>query len=238
MDTPLRPAFLLVHGSWHGPWCFDLLRTALERRGYASETVSLASVGDDPARLGTFADDAATVTAAAAAMGANTVVVGHSYGGAVVAEASFGPNVRQFIMLGAFMPEIGRSYLSYFPPGPLPPFVGLRDDGSCILDRDLAVPFFFADCTPEIAAWAVERLRPQAQQVMGWANTAASWHTRPTTYILLTEDKAIPPAVQRQFAALASASREFTSSHSPFLSRPDDLVDLLVDIAEGPPVAG
>ncbi len=223
--------FLLVHGSWHGPWCFGPLVTALSERGRTAVAVDLPSVGDDPAALGGYADDAATITEAAAAIDGPVVVVAHSYGGAATAEASFGAHVERLIYLGAFMPDTGRSYVSYLPPGPPPPYVGLRDDGTFVVPDGQAIGHFYADCTPDVAAWAESRLRPQSQQVMAPVVTQASWRSTPTTYVVLTEDRAIPPELQREFATSADSMAEFAASHSPFLSRTSDLADLLVEIA-------
>jgi pimeloyl-ACP methyl ester carboxylesterase len=225
------PTFLLVHGSWHGPWCWDHVVPALKRRGYEAKTVSLPSCGTEPGKLGTFADDAATVSKAAAAIGGDVVVVGHSYGGAVITEATYGPNLQRLVYLAAFMPDTGRTYVSYLPPGPLPPYVGMNGDGTFSVPAGQARPAFYLDCTPEIARWAEGKLRVQSQQVLGQAITDAAWRRHPTTYVLTTQDQALPPDFQRMFAAQADEVREFASSHSPFLSRPDDFAELLIDIA-------
>jgi pimeloyl-ACP methyl ester carboxylesterase len=228
-----KPAFLLVHGSWHGPWCWDYLVPALERRGHRAATVDLPSCGTDPATLKTLPDDAATVSAAAGSLGGDVLVVGHSYGGAAISEARFGTNVSRLVYLCAFMPDTGRSYVSYLPPGPLPPYVAMNDDGTFSVPAGQAKTHFYADCSPEIAAWAESRLRLQSGAVMGHANTEAAWRKLPSSYIVCTQDQALPPDFQRMFASQADEVREFASSHSPFLSRPDDLAELLVSIASG-----
>ena len=227
------PTFLLVHGSWHGPWCWDLLAPALERRGHASVAVDLPSCGSDPANLGDLADDARTVSEAAAAISGDVIVVGHSYGGAVVSEAVFGDNARRLVFLCAFMPDTGRSYVSYLPEGPLPPYVGLRDDGTFAVPDGQAHEHFYADCAPDLSDWATARLRLQSQAVLGPAVTRASWRSIPNSYVVTLHDDALPPDFQRMFAAQADDVREFASSHSPFLSRPDDLAELLISIAHG-----
>lgn len=228
-----RPAtFLLVHGSWHGPWCFGPLVDALAERGRKAVTVALPSMGDDVATLGGYEDDAAAITAAAAAIDGPVVVLAHSYGGAAAAEADFGPTVTRLIYLGAFMPDTGRSYVSYLPPGPLPPYVDVRPDGTLAVAEGTARPYFYPDCSPESAQWAEGLLRPQSQRVVAPTVTAAAWRSIPTTYVLLSEDRVIPPELQRLFAAQAESMVEFTSSHSPFLSRTADLADLLVELAD------
>ncbi|MGE0500579.1 MAG: alpha/beta hydrolase [Rhizobiaceae bacterium] len=227
------PTFLLVHGSWHGPWCWDHLVPALKRRGFEARTVDLPSCGTDPATLGGLDDDASVVTDAARAIDGNVVVVGHSYGGAVISEATYGANVNRLVYLGAFMPDTGRTFVSYLPEGPLPPYVGLRDDGASQVPAGQSYPSFYADCGPNIADWATNMLRLQSQRIFGHPITDAAWRKLPSTYILLTQDQALPPDFQRMFAAQANEVREFASSHSPFLSRPDDLAELLVSIADG-----
>lgn len=228
-----RPAtFLLVHGSWHGPWCFDPLVKALAERGREAVTVALPSMGDDVAALGGFEDDAAAITAAAAAIDGPVVVLAHSYGGAAAAEASFGPTVARLVYLGAFMPDAGRSYVSYLPPGALPPYVDVRQDGTLAVAEGTAIPYFYPDCDPELAQWAEGQLRPQSQRVVTPTVTTAAWRSTPTTYVLLTDDRVVPPELQRVFAAQAESVVEFASSHSPFLSRTADLADLLIEIAD------
>ena len=222
------PCFLLVHGSWHGAWCWDHLRPALTARGFDSVAVDLPSCSD---ALGSLAEDAAAVSAAAAAVDGPVIVVGHSYGGAVVSEARYGSNVSRLIYLCAFMPDTGRSYVSYLPPGDLPPYVGMRDDGTFAVPNGQAIPSFYADCTPEFANWAEARLRPQSQAVLAHDTGDAAWRHLPSSYILTSQDCALPPDFQRMFAAQADETYEIDSSHSPFLSRPDELADLLAAIA-------
>ncbi len=231
------PTFLLVHGSWHGAWCWDLLVPALARLDHSAVVVDLPSCGDDPTTLGGLEDDSAVVSAAAAGIDGPVVVVGHSYGGAVITEASYGKNVERLVYLGAFMPDTGRTFVSYLPEGPLPPYVGLREDGASQVPEGQSNIAFYADCNPDLAAWATSRLRLQSQAIFGHPITSAAWRGLPSTYVLLTQDQALPPDFQRMFAAQAGDVREFASSHSPFLSRPDDFAELLVAIAARPAAA-
>ncbi len=226
-------SFLLVHGSWHGPWAWNLVRPLLEARGHVTAAISLPSIGTDPAALGDMLADGKAISEAAAALPGDVVVVGHSYGGAAVSSASFGQNVKRLIFLAAFMPDTGRTYVSYLPPGPLPPYVELRDDGTFAVPSGQARPAFYHDCPETLAAWAESLLRPQSQAVFAQEVPDASWRHVPSAYITATEDHALPPDFQRQFFGQADVVRNIPGSHSPMLARPIELTDMLVELAEG-----
>ena len=173
------PTFLLVHGSWHGPWCWESLQAGLAKRGFASNAPELPSCGADAAKLKGLAEDAETVAGAAASIKGDVIVVGHSYGGAVISEAAHPANVRQLVFLGAFMPDIGRPFPSYFLPGPLPAYVVLNDDGSCSAADAGAESAFYHDCAPEFASASRKKLVRQSQSVMSYAPTRAAWRGIP-----------------------------------------------------------
>jgi len=227
------PSLLLVHGAWHGPWCWEKLTPELDARGIPWRTVALPCVGDDPKLLGGVAEDARAIEAAAGAIPGDVVVLAHSYGGIPTTEARFGANGKRLIYLGAFMPDAGQSLADLLPPGPLPPFVVDNGDGTTSVRPDLAVPTFYADCDPATAAWAVARLRHHN----GICNVtkvsrAASWRDIPSSYILLTEDFACPTIVQRAVSRQADQVIEMTGCHSPFLSKPAELANVLSGIIE------
>jgi pimeloyl-ACP methyl ester carboxylesterase len=231
MEEPMSdPTFLLVHGSWHGPWCFEKLQAELEARGARSLAVALPSCGATAAGLGTLPDDAAAITGAAAAVDGPVVVVAHSYGGAAVSEATFGDNLRRLVFLTAFMPDTGRSYVSYLPPGDLPPFVQVNADGTFQITSGCERQFFYGDCPEDVAAWAASRVGLQSQAVMAHEITDASWRHHPSTYVMATEDLALPPFLQELFTPQADEVLSMPTSHSPFLSRPAELAELLVGL--------
>jgi pimeloyl-ACP methyl ester carboxylesterase len=224
------PTLLLVHGSWHGAWCWEKLTPELDRRGIAWRAIDLPCVGTDAAELGTVADDAAIIEAAAREIPGNVVIVAHSYGGIPTTEARFSANVKHLVYLGAFMPAVGQSLVSLLPPGPLPPFVIAREDGATEISLPLAPDAFYADCDAATAQWAVDHLRLHNGICNATPVTRTSWRESESTYIVLTHDRAVPTFMQREFAKQASQTREMQTSHSPFLSRPDELADLLVEI--------
>jgi pimeloyl-ACP methyl ester carboxylesterase len=228
--TKGTPTLLLVHGSWHGPWCWEKLTPKLEALGLPWATVALPSVGDAGAALGSIFDDAAAIEAAVAGIAGDVVVVAHSYGGVPATQATYSDKVRHIVYLGAFMPDLGQGLVNLLPPGPLPPFVHDNGDGTTSIEPGHAVPSFYADCTPEDAAWAVARLRRHNGINNVTPVTHCAWRETGSSYILLTEDFACPTWTQRQTAHQAADVHEMTGCHSPFLSKPAELADLLSTI--------
>jgi pimeloyl-ACP methyl ester carboxylesterase len=227
------PTLLLVHGSWHGPWCWERLIPELDSLGLTSATVALPSCGSDPAALGTVFDDAAVVEAAITGIAGDVVVVGHSYGGVVITEARFDAQVRHLVYLGAFMPDATQSLFDLAPAGWIPPYMLEHADGSTTVDPAMAIDSLYADCDPSTARWAAARLRRHKSINNVTPTTRASWRDKPSTYVVLTDDRAWPPAEQRELATQATEQREMQTSHSPFLSRPVELAALLRDIVAG-----
>jgi pimeloyl-ACP methyl ester carboxylesterase len=226
------PTLLLVHGSWHGPWCWEKLTPELDRLGIAWTAVALPCVGDDASALGTVADDVAVIEAAAREIAGDVVVVAHSYGGVPTTEAQFGANVKHLVYLGAFMPDVGQSLVSALPPGPLPPFVMAREDGATEVNLPLAAASFYNDCEVSLAQWAIGHLKLHNGICNVTLVTRTSWREIASTYIVLTEDHVSPSFMQRELAKQATHVRHMATSHSPFLSRPSELAQILAEIAE------
>lgn len=225
------PVLLLVHGSWHGPWCFEPLIVELDRLGVRSATVGLPSVGTDIATMGSMAEDAAAIEAAAADIGSDVIVVAHSYGGVPTTEARLGDNVRHIVFIGAFMPDVGGSLVSLLPPGPLPPFVVAHEDGTTSVEPDHAVAALYADVAPDVASWAMERLLKHSVKAITAPVTHASWRDVPSTYVLLTEDFGCPTIVQQQVRHQATETLEVEGAHFPFLAKPPFVAAMLRNIA-------
>jgi pimeloyl-ACP methyl ester carboxylesterase len=226
-----RPTLLLVHGAWHGPWYWEATIAALHEYGLAATTVALPSCGVDPATLGGLVEDIAAVEEAAATIDGDAVVVGHSYGGMVVTGASFGGNVRRLVYVAAFMPAEGRSLVSHFPPDALPPFVDILPDGSVGFVQGYARNALYGDLDTAAAEAATRRLVLHSAAAITTPVQTCAWRSIPSTYIVCTEDRIIPPAVQHEMAANARETRILAASHSPMLSRPSDLAALLAEVA-------
>lgn len=226
--------FMFVHGAWHGSWCWEPVRRILETGGIATAAVdnpSVAQIGSD------LHADADHLCDAIDAIDGPVVLVGHSYGGAVISDAGTHPNVDQLVYLTAFALDEGESVMQNALVGgeDMRLAEALQFDGDAItVDAARTVEFFFHDCAPAVAADAVARLRPMSMAAMAGTSRAAAWRTKPVSYVVCTDDRAIPVALQRSCAArLDGEIVEMPTSHSPFLSRPEELARLLARHAAG-----
>jgi pimeloyl-ACP methyl ester carboxylesterase len=228
----LEMTIVLVHGAWHGAWCWERVIPLLDAAGELSLAIDLPSVSSSDARL---RDDAACVHDALDALTDPAVLVGHSYGGAVVTEAGAHQNVAHLVYLTAFALEVGESpgvnELSGGEGGSALD-AAIRVEGRALtLDPELVIPALYNDCEPEIAQAAVARLRPQSLAALRDTVTVAAWHEKPATYVVCTDDRGVVPDLQRSAAARIGNSIDWPTGHSPFLSRPDLVADLLVELS-------
>ncbi|MDB6089263.1 MAG: uncharacterized protein JWN85_2047 [Gammaproteobacteria bacterium] len=224
------PTILLVHGAWHGSWCWQRVTPLLERRGLAVRTVDLPSVGAKPGVVADLSADAAAVEAVIDDIAGPVLLCGHSYGGMVISHV-VPKNVARLVYLCAFMPAEGESLLS----------IGGGRNASWIqeLESDLLLPdpaqadaVFYADCDLASQQWARSRLRPQAAATVREPVPRPAWLHIPSTYIVCVNDMALPADLQRNvFAPRATEVLELQASHSPFLSQPAALADLLAERA-------
>ena len=165
------------------------------------------------------------------------VLVGHSYGGAVITEAGTHPNVAALVYVCAFAPDKGESVgslIAGFPAdGPQPPILPPRD-GFLFLDRDKFHASFAADLPAEQAAFMADAQVPWNVAAPAGAISEASWRTKPSWYLVTTEDRMIPPQAQRTMAGRIGASvAEVAASHSVYVSQPAAVADLIKQAARG-----
>lgn len=238
--TPAPPTVLLVHGAWHGSWCWTALRAELDAAGVPSTTVDLPSVvggpgateqGDGPSPLSGLHDDAAVIRAAAAsvveATGGPVVVVAHSYGAAPAVEALTGlDGVAHLVVVTGFLLDDGESLLRSVGGTP-PPWWLASADGSTWAVADPGSTFYNG-CPPEVVEESVARLLPQSAASFAESLNSAAWHTVPTTYVIGEHDNALPPEAQEAMAQRAGAVHRLGSGHSPFLSDPAALARVIV----------
>ena len=159
------------------------------------------------------------------------VLVGHSYGGAVITEAGTHQNVAALVYIAAFAPDQGESVntlLAGFPTdAPQPPILAPRD-GFLFLDKDKFHPSFAADLPADLGAFMADSQVPWGVDALGGAITEPAWRTKPSWYLVTTEDRMIPPAAQRTMSQRAgSIVAEVAASHSVYASRPAVAADLI-----------
>ncbi len=228
------PVVILVHGAWHGPWAWSEVVERLSGEGIRSVALDLPSKGSDTAALGDMHGDAEVVRAAVAEAGAPALVVAHSYGGLPVSEGAAG--AAHLLYVAAFMLEQGESLLG-LRGGVDPDWWITSDDGRTVFPDD-PKHVFYADCPPEVAERAAAALVPQNKEVFRQELGSAAWKTVPSTYVVCERDNAIPPALQEVMAQRAGTVSRMDASHSPFLSRPDEVTAIIqetlaVVVAEG-----
>lgn len=224
----------LVHGAWHSGWHWHPLVAELTRRGHRAVAVDLPC--EDPAAGA--AEYAAQVTAALDGIDGDVVLVAHSLGGLTAPVVAQRRPVSRLVLVAALLPVPGRSLdeqaeaFAGAPPMLLPGLgagqVG-HDDGSSSWQPEAAVPVLFPDSPPDLAAEAATRLRRQCWRVSQERTPLDHWPDVPTEYVLCAGDGVVNPAWSRWAAVelLGSLPRELPGDHSPFLSRPADLADLL-----------
>jgi pimeloyl-ACP methyl ester carboxylesterase len=228
-----RATVVLVHGAWHGPWCWQLLLPHLVRQGLAVLCPALPSAGETPAGL---AEDASLVSAVLRDIAGPVVLCGHSYGGLVISavDTSQG-DIRRLVYLCAYMPEAGESLeTSLRNAGERRPghWVRRLPDGRTQVDGERAAALFYQDCPDTTQSWAIGQLRPHWAQVLSQTVAQPAWQRHTSTYVLCNEDQALAPRIQREvYGPRAQQVVTLHSSHSPFLSQPRQLAQVLADQA-------
>jgi len=228
---------VFVHGACvrDGAWWWHCAAELLLEHGVPSVAPQLPSCGEGgrPAGVGgpDLADDVAAVRQVLLDGVEPTVVVAHSYGGIVTAEAAAGVgSVHHLVLVSSYLPEIGQT-LADFGDGTPALFLDVDPDGGTFGVRpELLAETFLQDCGPDVQAQAADRLARQSVQVTAQPVGAAAWQEVPTTYLVCTQDNGTPAARQRDFARRADTVVEFDAGHHPFLSRPADIRDVLLGL--------
>jgi pimeloyl-ACP methyl ester carboxylesterase len=223
--------FALVHGAWHGAWCWERLTPELEARGHRVVAPDLPS--DDPsATFITYAD----VVVDALEGEDDIVLVGHSLAGNTVPLVAAQRPVSRIVYLCAVVPIPGRSFneqasieADTFIPGYQAGLTADDEGRTSWTDEDIARRTFFADCDERDVRAALERLRPQSMAPYDVRCPLGAFPPAPRSYVLCTEDRIVNPEWSRRVARgrLQAELVELPGSHSPFLSRPAELAEVL-----------
>ncbi|HEY0238192.1 MAG TPA: alpha/beta hydrolase [Friedmanniella sp.] len=229
---------VFVHGACvrDGSWWWHRTAALLAERGVSSVAPALPSCGEAGVPGGTdgpgLAEDVAAVRRVLQEGDEPTVVVAHSYGGIVTAEAAAGVDaVRHLLLVSSYLPEIGQS-LSDFggDDGPAPFLVVDPAAGTFGVRPELLVETFLPDCDAEVRACAVDHLAAQSLRVTGEPVGASAWQRVATTYLVCADDRGTPASRQREFARRAGRVVELAAGHHPFLSQPAAVADLLLSL--------
>lgn len=224
--------FGLIHGAWHGAWCWEPLVAELQRRGHRAVAVDLPC--DDP--TATTLDNAKQVAQALGDAG-DVVVVGHSLGGIVAPVVATLRPVRKVVLLCALVPRPGRSLTEVMGAEPpctteefnrAPRHVG--DHGAVTWDPEVAAGLFFRACDPETAREAAARLRPQVWTTSKEITPLDRWPDGELVSIVCTDDEVLSPDWSRRIArdVLGIEPVDLPGGHSPMLSHPIELAVALI----------
>jgi pimeloyl-ACP methyl ester carboxylesterase len=222
---------VFVHGACvrDGSWWWHRTAELLAERGVASEAPLLPSCGETGEQGSGLAEDVASVRQVLTASDEPAVVVAHSYGGIVTAEAAAGVEaVRHLLLVSSYLPEVGQSLSSFGGEEPAP-FLDIDPEGGTFTVRPEALAeTFLQDCDPEIQREAMDRTARQSLAVLEQPVRSAAWQHVPSTYLVCAQDRGTPAERQREFADRAAAVVELDAGHHPFLSRPAEVSDLIV----------
>ena len=240
--APMGRTVLLVHGAWHGAWAWDRVLPRLASAGVEGVAIDLPGHGDDDAPFGDLHDDASWVRRQLDRLENQVILVGHSYGGAVITEAGDHPAVDHLVYVAAFALDVGESCVSAATDSAANeishegrPDLGsgiiAAPDDSIVLDPLVAARCLYNQCDEQTVAWALERLGPQPMVTLQQGPTGVAWRNRPSTYVVCNDDMAVHPDLQRIMARRCGSVVEWATDHSPFLGRPDLMAGLLVELA-------
>lgn len=221
--------YILVHGAWHGAWAWEPIVTRLTQRQQPVIAVDLPSVQPNLPSTATFADDVACVRDAIDQAGGDVILVGHSYGGMVITEAAAGhPQVRHLCFVTALVLDVGQS-LAGENDTRIPDWVDLTDDRLASKPRN-PVFQFYGDVEPELAAACVAKLGWQSTEALRGPIANTAWRDIPSSYVLCTRDEAISFHAQTSMSRRTQKQFTVSAAHSPFLSQPDRLTEILLEI--------
>lgn len=228
---------VFVHGACvkDGSWWWHRTAELLAERDVASEAPALPScgeTGEPPDAHGPgLSEDVAAVREVLTASDEPTVVVAHSYGGIVVAEAVAGVDaVRHLLLVSSYLPDAGQSLSSFGGEEPAP-FLDIDPEGGTFTVRADALPeTFLQDCGPEIQRAAATKAAHQSLAVLEQPVRSAAWQHVASTYLVCAEDRGTPAERQREFARKAGSVVDLDAGHHPFLSQPAAVRDLVLSL--------
>ena len=229
MATTHRVNVVLVHGGFVDGSGWEGVYGMLRKGGYTVSIVQNPTLS--------LAGDVAATKLVLSAQDRPVILVGHSYGGVVITEAGTDPKVAGLVYIAAFAPDRGESVSSLIkdpPPGaPVPPILPPQN-GFLFLDKAKFHASFAADVDPDRAAFMADSQVPWGVDALGGAISAPAWKSKPSWYLVASEDRMIPPPAQRFMAQRAGATVvEERGSHSIYVSQPRAVAALIEAAVKG-----
>ena len=227
-STPVKN-IVLVHGAFADGSSWSKVIPLLQAKGFHVRSVGIP--------LTSFADDVAATKRAIAAEGGPVILVGHSYGGLVITEAGNDPKVAGLVYVAAFAPDADQTITEISKP--FPPPLGLSkltplSDGFLLLSPEGIETAFAQDLTNEEKALLVAVQPQTAGSILGAKPTAAGWHSKPSWYIVASNDNMIAPEQEKSMAKQINATTPvLPSSHVVMLSHPKEVAKVIEDAAAG-----
>ena len=221
--NPTAMSIVLVHGGFVDGSGWAAVYKLLKRDAYNVVVVQNPTLS--------LADDVAVTKRAIASQDGRVLLVGHSYGGAVITEAGTDPRVAGLVYIAAFAPDKGESVSSLIkdplPGAPVPPILPPQD-GFLFLDQAKFHFSFAADVDPEAAAFMAASQVPWGIGALAGTITEPAWKTKPSWYLVATEDRMIPPPAQRMMSKRAGSTvTAVAGSHAVYVSQPKSVADFI-----------
>jgi pimeloyl-ACP methyl ester carboxylesterase len=219
---------VLVHGGFVDGSGWEGVYSILKKDGYNVSIVQNPTIS--------LKDDVAATKRILAAQDGPAILIGHSYGGAVITEAGNDPKVAGLVYITAFAPDKGESVATLIqnpPPGaPVPPILPPQD-GYLFLDRAKFPASFAADVNAEKAAFMADSQVPWGVEALNGKISEPAWKTKPSWYLIVTDDKMIPPDAQRSMSKRAGSTVvEVKGSHAIYVSQPEAVAALVEKAAK------
>jgi pimeloyl-ACP methyl ester carboxylesterase len=218
---------VLIHGGFVDGSGWEGVYNILKKDGYNVAIVQNPTIS--------LADDVAFTKRVIAAQPGKTLLVGHSYGGVVITEAGTDPNVAGLVYVAAFAPDKGESVASLIkdpaPGAPVPPILPPQD-GFLLLDPAKFAASFAADVSEPKASFMAASQVPWGVNALAGEVTSPAWRSKPSWYLVASDDKMIPPPAQRQMAQRAGSTvSEVPGSHAVYVSQPQAVAALIAKAA-------
>jgi pimeloyl-ACP methyl ester carboxylesterase len=223
MEAGSKGTVVLVHGGFVDGSGWRGVYDHLKNDGYTVVVVQNPTLS--------LEDDVAATNRVIDAQGEPVILVGHSYGGAVITEAGTNPNVEALVYIAGFMPDKGESVNTLIanpPPGaPVPPILPPQD-GFLMLDREKFHDSFARDLSDADAAFMADSQVPWGVDALGGTISEPAWRSKRSWYLVTKDDRMIPPPAQREMSARAGSNVvEVSGSHAIYVSQPEAVADLI-----------